>query len=64
MAVSSCPRCEGSAFESKPAQPAGSRFKVRFIQCASCGTVVGVLEYFDVGTMVQMLGEKLGIRLE
>ena len=46
MAISKCPRCEGTRFEMKEANVKDSRFKLTFVQCAACGTVVGVMDYY------------------
>jgi excinuclease UvrABC ATPase subunit len=52
MAMSSCPHCKGHTFEVQENSPQKSTFKQMFIQCTACGTVVGVTEYFNVGSLV------------
>lgn len=59
MATSMCPRCDGNEFEMAETSPKGSRWKFQFVQCASCGSVVGVLDYMNIGAMVADLGEEL-----
>ena len=54
MAVSKCV-CGRSSFELVTAEPSGSRVKLNFIQCSSCGVVIGVTDYFSVGGMVSNL---------
>jgi len=62
MALSStCMKCGSTSFESKTVTPHGSNFKLNFIQCSSCGGVVGVMDYFNIGGMLQSLARKLGI---
>jgi hypothetical protein len=61
MAVSTCPKCDSTSFEAKEHSPHGSNFKYQFIQCASCGAVVGVMDYFNIGGMLQTLATKLRI---
>ena len=61
MAVSTCPKCESTVFEIKEHEPRGSSFKYGFVQCAACGAVVGVMDFFNIGGMLQSLAKKLGI---
>lgn len=64
MAISRCPKCEGTRFELKEnGSVLGAKFKLMFVQCAACGAVVGVTDYFNVPAMLQKLGKKLGIEL-
>jgi hypothetical protein len=63
MAVSTCIKCGGSVFETKEMQPQNSNFKLNFIQCASCGGVVGVTDYYNIGGMLETLGKKMGVNL-
>ena len=65
MAMTSrCPRCENSSFEIAEHSPRGSRYKLFFIQCASCGPVVGVMEHTHIGWLIRKLAEKLGFDLD
>ena len=38
----------------------GSNFSLTFIQCASCGGVVGVMDYYNIGQLLHDLANKLG----
>ena len=49
MARSTCPKCENTTFEMVENSPRNSQFKVMFIQCASCGAVIGVADYYNIG---------------
>lgn len=67
MAVSKCPKCDHTSFEIKDVVPQGATYKYRFIQCASCGAVVGTLEHLPLGpnieaiwTLVQRIALKIG----
>ena len=42
MAISKCPKCECTRFELKEANINGSAYRMYFVQCSSCGAVVGV----------------------
>lgn len=44
MAISSCPKCEGHAFERGQITPLREQRGVPVLQCASCGAVVATLE--------------------
>ena len=46
VAKSHCPMCRTSEFEMVESKPKDSGFSVNFVQCSTCGTVVGVLEHF------------------
>jgi hypothetical protein len=61
MAMSTCVKCGGHYFEVKENSPNGSSFKLMFIQCSSCGGVVGVQEFYNTGALVQRLAKKLGV---
>ena len=52
MAISSCPKCDNSSFESRENSPRNSNYKLMFVQCSSCGAVVGVLDYKNIGTLI------------
>jgi hypothetical protein len=52
MALSVCPKCDSHAFETKVNEPHDSNFKLLFVQCRQCGTVVGVLDYYNIGHFV------------
>ena len=44
------------------AKPKESRYKLMFIQCASCGAVVGVTEYWNIPTLLGNIARHLGVR--
>jgi len=44
MAIPTCSQCEETKFELVLQQPQVQKHTFNFVQCASCGTVVGVLE--------------------
>ena len=59
MAKSSCPKCQGGNFEVQQVKPATSKFTLLFVQCASCGAVVGALEQHNIGEILDKQGEAL-----
>lgn len=61
---SKCPKCESSEFEAINDKPVNSNYEVIFIRCNNCKTVVGVLDYYNVGTLIKKLAQKLKIDLE
>lgn len=66
MAISKCAACGNTSFEVKLVEPSGASFKQFFVQCRSCGVPVGVLDYFNLGTIIKDQEKKvddLGKRL-
>ena len=61
MAMSSCPKCGAHRFEMKESSPTGSKFRIMFIQCASCGTVVGVTDFYNIPNLLGKLAKKFGV---
>ncbi len=59
MATSKCPKCGNTSFEMKEHTPDKSNYKLEFVQCSSCGTVVGVMDYFNIGTRINEVDEKI-----
>ncbi len=59
MAQSTCPKCDNTRFEVKHAEPKNSNFVLAFIQCTSCGAVVGVMDYQNVGYHLQRQNEAI-----
>jgi hypothetical protein len=47
--LSKCPSCNSGFFENQEKTVSGYQFKLNFIQCAGCGSVVGVMPYYDPG---------------
>lgn len=64
MANSKCGKCEGSSFEVVNHEPRKSNFKLLFVQCASCGTVVGAMDFHNIGALIYKLAQKLRIDLD
>ncbi len=63
MAQSTCVKCGHHSFEMREQSPSGSNFKFLFIQCTSCGGVVGVVDYYNIGATLYGLAKKLGVTL-
>ena len=61
---SKCPRCENTEFEAVNEKPVNSNYEIIFIRCTKCRTVIGTLDYYNVGTLVKKLAEKLKIDLD
>jgi hypothetical protein len=59
MATSKCVKCDGAIFETKDASPKHSQFKLTFEQCASCGGVVGVMDFYNIGAELQDIKKTL-----
>ena len=63
MALSTCPKCDNHIFELVENSPINSSFKLNFVQCAKCGTVVGVMEYYNIGDKLTKLEKKIDRKL-
>jgi hypothetical protein len=48
-----CGHCNATVWEIKTIDPAGANFKQSVLQCASCGVPVGVLDYYNLGSMLK-----------
>ena len=59
MAVSMCPKCDSTLFELKEGKIEHAKFKYNFIQCATCGVVVGVVDFQHVPTLVTQVSSKI-----
>jgi len=63
MAISTCTKCDNTQFEVKEVSPRESNFILNFVQCNSCGAVIGVIDYFNVGELIHQLAEELNVPL-
>jgi len=55
MAQSSCAKCGSHSFETVQSSPQSVEERVSFVQCAQCGTVVGVIGGEDLRQMLLTL---------
>lgn len=60
MATATCIKCSGTSFEVKEHSPKSSNYKLMFVQCTSCGGVVGVTDYFHTATLLERIAKKIG----
>jgi hypothetical protein len=51
--MAGCSNCGNRVFEIEEDSPLGSKFKLLFVQYASCGVPVSVLDYFNIGAMIE-----------
>ncbi len=59
MSLSKCQKCDSGMFEVVENSPSGSNFKIMFIQCSSCGTVIGTTDYYNVGSLLKDQEEQI-----
>ncbi|HHT9109393.1 MAG TPA: hypothetical protein ACFYD9_12155 [Candidatus Wunengus sp. YC64] len=59
MAISTCPKCDNILFEVVENSPVNSDFKYLFIQCNSCGAVVGTMDYYNIGEILTEIQQRL-----
>lgn len=67
MAISRCSSCGNSGFEMKEQVPKYSAFRLLFVQCSSCGAVVGAMDFLNIGDMlvkqnaaIKRIGDRVG----
>jgi len=58
---SKCPKCSNSTFEIAEDVPTGSKFKLYFIRCESCKTIVGTVPFYNTGAILDALARELNI---
>jgi uncharacterized Zn finger protein len=61
---SKCPKCGNSEFEVVNEKPVNSNYELIFVRCNICHTVVGVIDFYNVGTLIKKLALKLKIDLD
>jgi len=59
MAYSKCPKCDKTSFEVKENSPVHSNYKILFVQCSSCGTVVGTMDFYNIGARLSEIEKKI-----
>lgn len=59
MSQSKCAKCDHSTFEIVENTPEGSKFQVMFIQCAQCGTVIGVQPDENIPALLHFMKDML-----
>lgn len=59
MAMSCCPKCGNTNFSVVEGTPNGSNYVYTYVQCSSCGAVVGVMDYFSISTKIDSLEKEL-----
>ena len=55
MALSACVKCGGHSFGLQEKEPTNSSVKWYFVQCSSCGTPVGVVDYYPNATLLKRI---------
>jgi hypothetical protein len=59
MANTTCAKCGGQNFEVNAIVPAGQHFRHNVVQCAACGTAIGVLDPLDTAKHIEELKAQL-----
>jgi hypothetical protein len=55
----SCPKCINTSFAVEAKAVRGSAIKYLLVKCDLCGTVVGVMDYWNIGERIAELDRKL-----
>lgn len=61
---SKCPKCENTEFEVVNETPVNSNYELIFVRCAKCQTVVGTIDFYNVGALIKKLALKLKVDLD
>lgn len=61
--TSKCPHCQKSDFEVAEEELKDYIYKLMFVRCKSCKTVVGVMDCFNIGALIYKLADKLKVDL-
>ncbi len=51
MSIPICPHCQGKRFEAKEMSLSYVRYKLHFVICSSCDTIVGVVNHEDLESL-------------
>lgn len=57
---SNCAKCNGSSFKVVTQEPAGSNYKLNFVQCAGCNAPIGVLDFYNTGNQLDDQKKAIG----
>lgn len=63
LSNSKCPSCSKSSFETSSETVDNYNFKITFIRCSHCKTVIGVLEHLNIGNLMVKIANHLKIPL-
>ena len=59
---SKCPKSEQTSFETVIETPTNSKYKLQFVRCSFCKTIVSTKDYFNIGAMLEKILHKFDIR--
>lgn len=57
--ITTCIKCKGTFFELKTIEPNGSNFKVNVVQCSACGSPIGLVDYYDTHSSIELTNSKI-----
>lgn len=52
-------KCDNIFFEILENSPSKSAYKLYFVQCGRCGTVIGAIDYYNIGSIVGKIETKV-----
>ena len=62
--TSKCLKCENTTFEVVNDVPVNSNYELIFVRCEKCHTVVSAIDYYNVGTLIKKLAQKMNLDLD
>ena len=57
-----CPKCNVTSFEIVEDTPIKSEFKLFFLRCSSCKSIVTAFEYYNIHAQLKQIMKALKIR--
>jgi len=63
MSTPRCPKCDHTSFQMTEISPERSAFKLMAVHCSGCGTIVGTMDYYNIGTLLHKIAKKIGVSL-
>jgi transcription initiation factor TFIIIB Brf1 subunit/transcription initiation factor TFIIB len=63
MQTPTCPKCPSQVFTLADITIDNAKYKMQAVVCASCGTVVSVIDMMNIGAALHGLATKLGVKL-
>lgn len=56
---SKCPKCENNTFELTEDSPKNSKYKMQFLRCCSCKTIITTLPFYDTTSILESIEKDL-----
>jgi transcription elongation factor Elf1 len=61
VTIPTCVECGSTTFQNTAVSPQ-SNFELTFVHCSSCGAVVGVMDFYNIGQKIKDLAKALRVK--